>query len=150
MPFEDRLVSLAAVCKVLFLEELGGNLKGLTSPHSSGQMASSQETSPATAPAKPGINVADLLGPDLLIKQDGAIGKGSLSDLDGKYVLLYFSAHWCPPCRAFTPILKQTYATLRAQGKPLEVVFVSSDSSKAEFEVSCLAPVEKQRRSPSC
>lgn len=94
-----------------------------------------QETAQTTTPAKPGINIAEMLGPDLMRRQDGAAVQGSVSDLDGKYVLLYFSAHWCPPCRAFTPVLKQTYGALRAQGKPLEVVFVSSDSSKAQFEV---------------
>ena len=42
---------------------------------------------------------------------------------------LYFSAHWCPPCREFTPQLKTVYDEAKAAGKPFEVVFVSSDES---------------------
>jgi thiol-disulfide isomerase/thioredoxin len=28
-------------------------------------------------------------------------------------VLYYFSAHWCPPCRQFTPLLKDFYEEVR-------------------------------------
>ena len=28
---------------------------------------------------------------------------------DKNIVCFYFSAHWCPPCRGFTPILKSFY-----------------------------------------
>lgn len=53
--------------------------------------------------------------------------------LSGKLVAIYFSAHWCPPCRQFTPILVDTYTRLKSQGKPFEVVFVSFDDSEAEM-----------------
>ena len=51
-----------------------------------------------------------------------------------KVLALYFSAHWCPPCRQFTPLLKQAWNNY-AQGstqKPVSVVFVSSDRSRQE------------------
>lgn len=48
-----------------------------------------------------------------------------------KYVLIYFSAHWCPPCRKFTPKLVEFYNQPR--GKGFEVVFVSSDESQNDM-----------------
>ena len=31
--------------------------------------------------------------------------------LDGKKIIaFYFSAHWCPPCRLFTPVLAEFYS----------------------------------------
>lgn len=55
-------------------------------------------------------------------------------ELKGKTVGLYFSAHWCPPCRAFTPELIYTYEKLKADGKKFEVVFVSSDRSEEWYQ----------------
>jgi len=52
-------------------------------------------------------------------------------------LLLYFSAHWCPPCRLLTPLLAQFYEGLRAEGitgDKCEVVFVSSDRSEEQFK----------------
>lgn len=57
-----------------------------------------------------------------------------MSDLVGKTVLLYFSAHWCPPCRAFLPKLVDAYKKMKAKGNALEVVFVSSDRDQAAFD----------------
>jgi len=54
--------------------------------------------------------------------------------LAGKIVGLYFSAHWCPPCRGFTPKLGEAYTKYKALGKQLEIVFVSSDNSETEFD----------------
>lgn len=44
-----------------------------------------------------------------------------------KFTALYFSAHWCPPCRAFTPKLVEWYKNFKATHPDFELVFVSSD-----------------------
>ncbi|XP_060534104.1 nucleoredoxin-like [Cylas formicarius] len=41
----------------------------------------------------------------------------------------YFSAHWCPPCRAFTPQLADAYKIVRKREPHFEIIFVSSDRS---------------------
>lgn len=46
---------------------------------------------------------------------------------------LYFSAHWCPPCQAFTPLLCQRYKQLKEAGHDFEIVFVSGDNTFEEF-----------------
>jgi len=51
----------------------------------------------------------------------------------GKVLGIYFSAHWCPPCKGFTPKLVECYNKLKAAGKPFEIIFVSSDRSTEEF-----------------
>jgi len=48
------------------------------------------------------------------------------SVLAGKTIGIYFSAHWCPPCRGFTPKLVEFRDSNK---KDFEVVFVSSDRS---------------------
>jgi len=54
--------------------------------------------------------------------------------LAGKRAIgLYFSAHWCPPCRGFTPKLAEYY-TSDLKSKGLEIVFVSSDRDEASFK----------------
>ena len=51
------------------------------------------------------------------------------NSIAGKTLGVYFSAHWCPPCRTFTPKLVE----FRDQNsEDFEVVFVSSDGSQEE------------------
>lgn len=57
-----------------------------------------------------------------------------VSDLVGKNILLYFSAQWCPPCRAFLPALIQAYQEINKNGNILEVVFISSDRDQTSFD----------------
>jgi len=69
-------------------------------------------------------DLLELLGPTLL----SSSGRSA--------VALYFSAHWCPPCRGFTPQFANWYKTsLKAKG--LEVVFVSSDADINSFKNYC-------------
>ena len=72
-----------------------------------------------------------LFGPNLL-GPGGA--KLDLSSLKGKVIGLYFSAHWCPPCKQFTPLLAAKYRDIIKTGKPFEIVFVSSDRSQGEAD----------------
>merc|ERR1712072_859827 len=55
----------------------------------------------------------------------------SLSERPGP-LLLYFSAHWCPPCRGFTPKLVEFFSKLEKKYPDASIAFVSSDKdSKA-------------------
>ncbi|KAE8704953.1 putative nucleoredoxin 1-2 [Hibiscus syriacus] len=69
---------------------------------------------------------------DHVIGKDGT--KVKVTDLVGKTVLLYFSAHWCPPCRAFTPNLVEVYKKIKEKDEAFEVIFISSDRDQTSFE----------------
>ena len=70
-----------------------------------------------------------------LIKADGTeIKSKELSTNTGAVLGLYFSAHWCPPCRKFTPKLAKVYENLKKSSQDFEVIFISSDSSEDEFK----------------
>lgn len=51
-----------------------------------------------------------------------------------KLIALYYSAHWCGPCRKFTPKLVDFYNRVAPQHPEFEIVFVSNDHSRAEME----------------
>lgn len=49
---------------------------------------------------------------------------------DKEIIAFYFSAHWCPPCQRFTPLLVDLYASIKDQHLPVEIVFVSHDKTE--------------------
>jgi len=74
----------------------------------------------------------DLLGPQLMNQEETV---DTAQALQGKYVALYFSAHWCGPCRGYTPQLTEQYKKIVNQEKKnWEVVFCSSDSDENSFK----------------
>eukprot|EP00042_Codosiga_hollandica_P052464 m.666607 g.666607 ORF g.666607 m.666607 type:complete len:326 (+) comp58502_c0_seq4:629-1606(+) len=58
----------------------------------------------------------------------------SASDLSGKVLALFFTAHWSAPARAFTKELLAVYKRLREAKQPFEVIFVSSDKTVEAFD----------------
>ena len=62
---------------------------------------------------------------------------------DKKVVAFYFSAHWCPPCRQFTPVLARSYDQARQAGLAGggELIFVSSDRSQTDTNLFLLMRV---------
>merc|ERR1719337_603929 len=65
-----------------------------------------------------------------LVNRDNKKVKGSEAVAGKEFVLFYFSAHWCPPCRGFTPVLKQFYTDYKAKDPNFEIIFVSSDKEE--------------------
>jgi len=76
--------------------------------------------------------MVSLLG-ETIVDKDG--NKTNVADLDKTDVVgIYFSAHWCGPCRGFTPQLAKKYKEFKDAGKNMEMVFVSSDRDQASFD----------------
>jgi len=94
-----------------------------------GRAAISQDETGTEFPWRP-KSFDDIFG-DAVLKGPSGDVKGS--SLKGKVFGLYFSAHWCPPCRGFTPKLAEWYRN-DLQAKGFEVVFVSSDKDEASFK----------------
>lgn len=85
----------------------------------------------ANFPYKPEPFSKALLGTSLRQPKGEMVQASEVLDVD--VIALYFSAHWCPPCRGFTPTLCEKYTALKAAGKSMELVFVSSDRDEAAF-----------------
>lgn len=71
-------------------------------------------------------------------KTETAIYQVSIQDLlnSKRYIGVYFSASWCPPCRKFTPELSKFYVEKYTNSKDkqdLEIIWVSSDRSDEDF-----------------
>jgi len=77
-----------------------------------------------------GGGLENVLGATLVGKK----GPVATSSIKSKVVMFYFSAHWCPPCRGFTPKLEAWYNAVKKKGVDLEIVFISSDRSQEAFE----------------
>lgn len=81
--------------------------------------------------------------PNDILLAKGGMKTVKLADAFAKVdlVLLYASAHWCPPCRKYTPQLvklyneaKKFYKSDPKRYKSIEIVFVSADHDMSGFK----------------
>jgi nucleoredoxin len=61
-------------------------------------------------------------------------GRVRTVSLSGKYKLIYFSAHWCSPCRDFTQILSLFYEQVNSGRHQVDIIFVSLDTDQGFFQ----------------
>jgi nucleoredoxin len=88
-------------------------------------------------------NVGDLLDTVIPHIVDNKGEKKDYKELKDKpYVMYYFSAKWCPPCRRFTPKLVDFYNENGGK-ENFEIVFVSADRS-----VDAMKEYMKEKKMP--
>lgn len=72
---------------------------------------------------------------DLVQLSNGRMKRIGKDDLGPKeYYAIYYSAHWCPPCRKFTPKLVSFYNSYSKKNDNFEIIFVSSDDTEDKME----------------
>lgn len=71
--------------------------------------------------------------PQVLQDKKGDLALSQVKD-ESPLIALYFSAHWCPPCRMFTPKLAEFYKTVNKNKKEIEIIFVSLDQNEDQFK----------------
>jgi nucleoredoxin len=74
-----------------------------------------------------------LIGNEILTKS-GEVVPTATALANKKVIGLYFSGHYCPPCRKFTPLLDIVFEEINERTKDVEIVFVSSDKEVAKFD----------------
>ena len=69
-----------------------------------------------------------------MVLDDGAPRALDTSTLIGvRYWAFYYSASWCPPCRAFTPDLVSFYRDFKPSHPDFELIFVNEDRSEDDM-----------------
>jgi thiol-disulfide isomerase/thioredoxin len=80
---------------------------------------------------KKGNTAPDIVFPANTIYSTNSHPK-KLSQLTNKYTVMVFGSSWCPKCKEELPTIAKLYNNWKANG--VEVVFVSLDDKKEEFE----------------
>ena len=90
----------------------------------------------APAPSGSGGDaISQFLKGDLVQWRNGGVVRADDTALaNKKLIAFYFSAHWCAPCRKFTPQLVEYYNRVAPQHPEFEIVFYSYDKSPFAFE----------------
>ena len=93
-----------------------------------------QDRVTATREAQSATATVDFLKGSLVRCHNGSIVPADDDLSQKKFILYYFSAHWCGPCRKFTPKLIDYYNRVVAAHPEVELVFYSFDKSAADMQ----------------
>jgi thiol-disulfide isomerase/thioredoxin len=75
-------------------------------------------------------SIAGLVKGELVTSRNGILHPHLDAEFEKKKLIaLYLSAHWCAPCREFTPKLVAYYNKIAAAHPEFEVLFVSNDKT---------------------
>ena len=97
------------------------------------QQAQARAAAAQTAPLQHAL--APFMKGDLVTSKNGVLSTFNDDAIEKKKLIgLYFSAHWCGPCRKFTPQLVEFYNRVAAAHPEFEIVFVSNDRSQPAME----------------
>lgn len=77
-----------------------------------------------TEPSGKVLPIIELIGSSLVDAEGNPVSGIELTRK--QYLLLYFSAHWCPPCRVFTPKLVNFY-NQNKNADNFEIILISAD-----------------------
>lgn len=100
------------------------------------RLAQTKKVPPPNGAVQAG-SIASLVKGELVTSRNGVLRPYLDDEFEKKKVIaLYHSAHWCAPCRKFTPQLVAFYNKVAASHPEFEIVFVSNDKSANAMEGS--------------
>ena len=106
-------------------------IKELSSKQSTSS-ASSSQTGESSASIRYSSAFEKSFGGKLVALNGHKLNRGQLPK-NVEYYAFYFSAHWCPPCRKFTPKLVDFYDKNKSDEQNFEIIFVSADRSAKDM-----------------
>lgn len=77
------------------------------------------------------VELYESVAPHLVNNKGGAVDSKTV--LNKPYTIFYWSAHWCGPCRNFTPKLVEFYKE-NGGGEKFEIILVSQDKSEEKMK----------------
>jgi len=86
-----------------------------------------------TAEPKHASKFIEMLDGKLVALTGKRVGKYEMAE-EPEYYAFYFSAHWYPPCRSFTPKLVSVYIEQPGKKRQFEIIFVSNDNDENQME----------------
>ena len=95
-----------------------------------------RSTPPAAPAASAALNpfLSNLQGHLVTLSDDGQFKDLDATTLQNvKYWAIYFSASWCPDCRAFTPDLVRFYHEFKQDHPNFELILVTADRSEQDM-----------------